>query len=99
MPFSVPYLLPFSPMKEWTSIATDEWAKEISVFCMRKSLFIFEEIDEMNGRQLTLGEICGLEQAHVSVPISLNSKVFPEPDIFVTDYLNTVLREGLHECG
>lgn len=101
--YSVPYILPFAPMTDWTSIpkgkkkvgktSNDE---DVSIFCLQQAKELFEEIGKMNGRTIKIGELVGSYQARVSIPIAVGQKNFHEiMDKPIVEYLKDIYSHGI----
>ncbi|NCN07712.1 phosphoribosyltransferase [Candidatus Falkowbacteria bacterium] len=89
--YSVPYIYPFCPMPEWTSIP-HKHAVELSRFCLQKDLEIFKTIEQMNGRRITIGDLDGV-YPRVSIPICIGQPELPHLNACITDYLASVCHE------
>lgn len=89
--FSFPYLIPFAPMSEWTTIPQDHTGK-IALFCMQQAMSLFERVEKMNKTELRIGNLVGI-RPKISVPISIGQKRFPELDSKVRDFLSDTCHE------
>jgi len=90
--YSIPYVLPFSPMKDWASIPK-EHENKISLFCMQKALELFTLLEKMNnGKEIKIGDLIGVRPL-VSVPISVRQKMFPRVDTRVRSFLHDTCHE------
>jgi hypothetical protein len=91
--FSFPYITPFSPMAEWASIP-NAVSHSLASFCLRSAAKFFEKLDIANGgKQVTFAELQGVNP-RISVPIAVNSSVFPDKFTGVSGYLNRILVES-----
>lgn len=94
--YSVPYILPFCPVKEmgeWTSIPQKD-CMSISLFCLQSAIELFFLLEQLNERQIKIGDLMGVQPA-ISIPIALGQQTFPRLDERVVDYLTTMCRRGL----
>jgi hypothetical protein len=94
--YSVPYLMPFVPMKDmskWTSIPPKD-CLPISLFCIQLASDLFFQIEQLNGRQIKIGDLMGVQPA-ISIPITLGQQTFPRLDERVVDYLTNLCHRKL----
>ncbi len=90
--YSVPYILPFSPMGDWASIPK-EYENKISLFCLQKALELFTLLEKMNnGKDIRIGDLIGVRPL-VSVPISIRQRFFPGIDTRVRSFLHDTCHE------
>lgn len=90
--YSIPYVLPFSPMRDWASLPKD-FENKISLFCMQSSLEIFKLLEKMNnGKEFRIGDIVGVRPL-VSIPISVRQKMLPGVDTKVRSFLHDTCHE------
>lgn len=68
--FSMPYIKPFGPVGEWASIPEDA-INSFSRKCQKLTEELFLELDRMNGKELTIGDVIHSRQ-RVSIPISVD---------------------------
>lgn len=84
--YSVPYLLTYCPFSEWTSI-NEKHAQDFTVFCAKAGLTLFERINKLNNRQITISDIMDI-RPQISIPISVTQEHFPSTSTVITDYLS-----------
>lgn len=89
--FSVPYIYPFAPVSDWASIPAEK-ANQFSLFCLYKTLEIFRYLEEMNGREIKIGDLMGI-RPRVSIPVSIDQSYFPSLDSRVTHFLEETCHE------
>lgn len=89
--YSVPYILPFCPMTQWTSIPEDK-ALAFSKYCLERDLEIFRELERINRRQLMIGDLMNI-YPRVSIPISVGQKQLPHLDASITSFLSDLCHE------
>ncbi len=89
--YTVPYILPFGPIYDWANIPKEKsiW---LSDFCLQETIFLFEELARLNRRQLTIGDLIGLNASQkknvaVSIPIGIWGGEFPALDTKVIEFL------------
>lgn len=96
--FSLPYLLPFSPMAKWTGLTTASGLElsNLSLLCLRQTRELFGIIEEINGgKQLTFGDLqgtkprCAYPLTVTNQPASISARL----DTVITDYLADVMHE------
>jgi hypothetical protein len=93
--FCVPYIAPFGPVVEWASIPEDK-VNAFSTECIGLTLRVFEELERINKKAITIGDILRSRQ-RVGIPISLdaegvvNTGHFPNKDARVTTFLSECL--------
>ncbi len=90
--FSIPYITPFAPMNDWASIPNTV-SYNLASFCLRSSVRFFEKLDAVNSRRITFGDLQGINP-RVSVPVAVDSPVFPSRDTEISSYLNRILIES-----
>jgi hypothetical protein len=84
--FCFPYLVPFAPMSEWTTIPQSH-VQKISLFCMQQAMALFDRLEKLNKTTLRVGNLVGM-RPKISVPINIGQKRFPELDSSVMDFLS-----------
>ena len=92
--YSVPYILPFCPMSEWTRIP-QKHCYDLSCFCVEQTRKLFEMLDKLNNRRLTIGELI-YTQPRVSIPMAVGQSAelyFPRLDTEVSSYLEELQQE------
>lgn len=89
--YCVPYLVPFAPMSEWTSIP-EENVNSLSLFCLQKTLELYRRLEKMNDRELVLRDLMGIVP-RISIPISLDKCSFPSLDTRVVNFLGEICHE------
>lgn len=80
-------------MSKWTSIPAKDCV-QISLFCIQLATDLFFQIEQLNGRQIKIADLMGLQPA-ISIPITLGQQTFPRLDERVVDYLTQMCRRGL----
>jgi len=91
--FSVPYILPFcNRMKDWANIPP-EHAFGISLFCLQRSIELFERLEKLNGKEIRVSDLVN-GHFNVSVPISIGQNTFPSLEARVIDILNEACIEN-----
>lgn len=75
IPYAVPYIRPFSPMSEWTSIPK-EACDAISTFCKKKVRELFGMLEDLNKRHLTVADLKDLTP-RVTIPVCIGNQYFP----------------------
>lgn len=78
--FSVPFVLPFAGgglMEKWTNYPESR-VKEISAFCLEKTIELFEELENLNGCVLETSEIAN-PAIRISFPWQVGNGLLPEP--------------------
>jgi hypothetical protein len=89
--YSIPYILPFAPMEEWTSIPK-EFNFKISYFAMERACEFYSALDKMNGGVKIKDVIGG--NPRISAPVTVEPKVFPT----IHEKIGRILH-GIHaEC-
>ena len=89
--YSVPYIIPFGNMREWSSIP-DTSTGPISLFCLQQALALFERIEKLSGKEIKIGDILGT-RPKISIPISIGQNVFPRLDTRITSFLSETCHE------
>ncbi|MFA5048194.1 MAG: hypothetical protein WC516_04195 [Patescibacteria group bacterium] len=91
--YATPYVLPFCPMSDWTSIPQDS-CHELSCFCVDQTRKLFGLLDGLNGHRITIGELIH-SRPRVSIPMSVgrDQSGFPHLDVEVSDYLSDLRQE------
>lgn len=93
--FCVPYIAPFGPVSSWASIDADK-VNAFSTECILLAIKVFEKLEEMNNRTITIGDIMQSRQ-RVGIPITLDKKgeyrpgTFPSKDSRVITFLSECL--------
>lgn len=89
--FCFPYINPFGDPVKWASIP-QEHAAEFSIFCLEQALGIYEHLDKLNGRRLTINDVRGVTPK-ISIPMSLGNKRLPKIDVPISSFLKEVCHE------
>jgi hypothetical protein len=92
--FCVPYIAPFGPVNAWASIP-EEKVNAFSTECINLTIQVFETLEKMNRRAITIGTILQSRQ-RVGIPISLDKDGethggFPTKDARVITFLGESL--------
>ena len=83
--FSFPYILPFGRLGEWASIPESE-VKDLSKFCLRFGVRMFDHIQNANLQIIRLGDI--ISNPRVSLPLRIGDPDRFEPSAMsINDYL------------
>lgn len=93
MSYSFPYVLPFGDPVAWASIPK-EHAYQFSLLCLHEAIKLFDMLDEMNGRRLTVLDLMG-STPRVSAPLSKGNTQIPNNDMPISMFL----RETCHEMS
>lgn len=88
--FSVPYIHPFAPIVDWATVP-GVIANQFSTLCVHATQNLFEEMEKMNGGEITIGDLVQSVRPRVSIPICLGQEHFPRPSTRVCDYLAELL--------
>lgn len=92
--YSMPYVLPFSPMTEWTSIPK-EHTNNISMFCLQQTKELFSILNRMNKTTIRIGDLVGT-RTRISIPVCVDQKQFPPVmDVSVVDFLKSLYSHGI----
>lgn len=89
--FSFPYILPFGNPTKWASIP-QEHAFSLSYFCLRQALEIYDHLDKLNNRRLTIRDLSGVAP-RVSIPMSCGNGRIPTIDMPISSFLREVCHE------
>ncbi len=88
--YSVPYLRTFCPMGSWTGIGELRHQDELSFYCVKRDLELFQRIEQMNrGKRLMVGDLISVEPK-ISIPQSVHFFDFVRLDVSVTSFLEKV---------
>ena len=89
--YCFPYVRPFGNPAKWASIPTDH-VGEFSLFCVRKALELFELLEEMNDREITISDLKG-STPRISLPITAGSSGLSNPDMNIVSFLRETCQE------
>lgn len=89
--FCFPYVLPFGDPIKWASIP-EKHAARFSYFCLNWALKIYDHLDVMNGRRLTIRDLSGATPK-VSMPMSRGNGRLPTIDMPISSFLREVCHE------
>jgi hypothetical protein len=97
---SKPYILPYGVLDKWAGLPlTQQGMIEMSRFCMDGSIEIFDRMERLNGRTITIGDVIDTRPT-TSVPLPFGKKGLDFYDL--SNRVVDVLREDsgwLHEAG
>ena len=86
-PFAIPYLMPFSPMKEWTGLEVVAKMAELSRYCLYRTIELFRLIGEMNGRLIRPSDLRGCKP-RICLPFQVGRGTLPSiRDESICDFL------------
>lgn len=89
--YCFPYILPFGDPVKWASLPPEvSW--KFSLFCLHSSVALFEKLDELNGRKITMEDLNGATP-RISVPMSLGSSHLPDAECPVSEFLSEACNE------
>lgn len=85
--FSIPYILPYGPIDEWASIENEEVAFKMSLFCIQKTIELFEIIEQLNGKAITTTDFEN-QRPIISIPFVRGQSFIPKHEnVRLLDYL------------
>jgi hypothetical protein len=91
--FSVPYVQPFGPMDQWASISDQHLGWEMSLYCLNKTIEIYEMLEHLNGRRITTKDFKA-KKPSISIPFACGQKILPRyNDVRILDYLTDTAHE------
>jgi hypothetical protein len=82
----MPYVLPYGKPVEWASVPK-EMACGFSLFCVRETIAMFEEMESLNKQKITLESLIGT-YPHVSLPVCDDEREFPHIETRILDILH-----------
>ena len=89
--YCFPYILPFGDPVKWASIPK-EHACSFSLLCLHEALKLFNMLDDMNGRHLTVSDLMG-STPRISIPITVGNGGLPSRDTPISSFLGEVCNE------
>ena len=99
-PYSIPYLLPFAPPEawmDWTGLTGSvQDARNFSRFCIVKSRDLFEELERLNDKHLTIRDIQDV-RPRISVPFRMDGddSMYRMSSVRICGYLTDIMQEVL----
>lgn len=91
--FSIPYILPYAPIDKWASITDKKVAVKLSLFCIRKTMELFETIEKLNKKRITTKDFKAKKPV-VCIPSACEQSFLPKyDDIRILDYLTETAHE------